>query len=206
MAGSVKVLITDGNTRPALAATRSLAQKGYDVIIASDVPKTLAGVSKYCRDSFLYPAPNGRNREFIECIKKEIERRKIDIVIPITEVSAYLLLQERRALESVCHIPFPNADVFDLVSDKIQVAQLAQKLGLPIPRTVLVESAGELFKLIRDLYYPVVVKPSRSRILKRGRWVHGRVRYARDIEELKNINELFEKNISLLILSVMKLK
>ena len=60
----MKVLVTDGNNRAALAITRSLGKVGYDVIVGSEELPCLASTSKYCCKSFLYPSPQKKSGLF----------------------------------------------------------------------------------------------------------------------------------------------
>ena len=53
----VKVLITDGNERAALAVTRALGGEQVEVIVGAESQRSLAGSSRYCRQSIAYPSP-----------------------------------------------------------------------------------------------------------------------------------------------------
>ena len=53
----MKILITDGNNRAALAITRSLEQKDFKVYVGSSNISSISSSSKYCVNSFKYPHP-----------------------------------------------------------------------------------------------------------------------------------------------------
>lgn len=57
MARSSRILVTDGESRPALAITRSLGSKGHQMIVGAMGQSSLAQASRYCSESFTYPDP-----------------------------------------------------------------------------------------------------------------------------------------------------
>jgi len=72
-----KVLILDGKQRSALAATRSLGKRGIPMIVADEDARTLAGSSRYCQETIVYPSPYLNPKGFIETLKKESLQRDI---------------------------------------------------------------------------------------------------------------------------------
>ena len=51
----MKVLVTDGRQRPALAIVRSLGRRGVPVLVGAEAPTSLASSSKYCEGHVTYP-------------------------------------------------------------------------------------------------------------------------------------------------------
>src|SRR5437016_12809148 len=90
-----RVLILDGNTRGALAATRSLGMKGVHVVVADEIKRTLAGASRYCSDSFTYPSPATNLEGSLETVKTASSRRGIGVILPMTELSTSTVLRHR---------------------------------------------------------------------------------------------------------------
>ena len=185
----IKVLITDGNQRAALAATRSLAKKGFEVFVGDEKPRSLSGSSKYCKESFIYPSPYFLSEEFVKVIRKECADREIDILLPITEITTYLILQEKTSFESISEVPFPNFSAFNSVSDKTKLLQLAEDLKIPVPQTYFINKFENIYDLQGKLEFPIVMKPGRSRILSGNGWLAGGVRYANDFIQLEKIGQ-----------------
>jgi hypothetical protein len=75
--GMEKILILDGNTRSALAATRSLGRRKVPVVVADQMKRNLASASEYCGDSFTYPSPTADLRGFLSTVKAECLQRGI---------------------------------------------------------------------------------------------------------------------------------
>ncbi len=192
-----KVLILDANQRSALAATRSLGKKGIPVIVADEAKQTLAGSSRYCQETFVYPSPYKQTEDFIITLKKEIIKRGVKIIFPMTEITTYLLLKHRDEFANI-DIPFAPFETFDRLTDKWKLFELAQQLGMPTPKTYFVENlnsatlSSTLASALTFLKFPVVLKPYRSRILSNGKWISTSVKYATSVEELKETIEKTE--------------
>lgn len=181
------ILVMDGDTRPALAITRSLGRKGHRVIVGAKSQPSLAQASRYCHASFTYPDPVRNSVGFVETLLRTIRERSVDVVLPVTEITTALVVQNRAEIERNSLVPFPAAAIFNRAADKVEVLALAKKLSIPIPLGVVLERPGERPIWPSGLRFPVVVKPHRSRILVDGRWQSTSVTYAESEEELQAI-------------------
>jgi predicted ATP-grasp superfamily ATP-dependent carboligase len=181
-----RVLILDADQRSALAATRSLGRRGLVVVAADETTRTLAGASRYCRDTMVYPSPSADGGAFVEALKLAAARRRIDVILPMSDLTTRLLLEHREEFGDV-RIPCPSLDAFDAVSDKWELYARARELDIPMPLTALVRSRAGLAEAVAGMAFPLVVKPRRSRMMRGGRWVALPVRYANSVEELDRI-------------------
>ena len=86
------------------------------------------------------------------------------MVLPITEVSTLLVTENQQRLPAFCRVPFPDAAVVANAANKAHVIRLAERLGVPIPRSAIVKSADEGICRAGEHPYPIVVKPARSRV------------------------------------------
>ena len=186
-----RVLILDGNTRSALAATRSLGMKGVHVVVADENKRTLAGASRYCSERFTYPSPTGDLEGFLATVKRECSRREIGVILPMTDISTSTVLRHREEFEPL-RVPFAELKAFEALTDKWRLFQLAQQLNLSMPKTQFVRDSNSLGDVSQALKFPVVLKPHRSMISSNGRWIATSVRYARSVEELKAIAARYE--------------
>jgi predicted ATP-grasp superfamily ATP-dependent carboligase len=185
-----RVLITDGNNRAALAITRSLGWEGYEVFVGAERLPCLSSVSRFCARSFLYPDPRSREAAFVEYLTDIIEREQIDLVLPVTDVTTLIVAENKPILEKHCLIPFPDFEGADQAANKFTLMKLAEQLGIPVPRTIYVEKPADLelaLSSCKKIGYPIVVKPSRSRIRRVNGWIGTGVKYANDEKELRDI-------------------
>lgn len=185
----MKVLVTDGDQRPALAVTRSLGRRGIAVLVGEESKNSLASASKYCAGQVVYPSPYRNPEGFYHFLLEFIRQARIDMVIPITDVTMHLILRQKKELQTYTRLPVAEFEAFDFVSNKWALLKYAQELGVPIPQTLFIEGPEDLNAALNQLHYPVVVKPSRSRIPTEGGWLLTHVHYAETETELIRLYE-----------------
>lgn len=183
----MNILVTDGETRPSLAIVRSLGSRGHRLFVGAKSQPSLAQVSRYCHQRFTYPDPVTNVIGFIEAVQHVIRRERIDVVLPVTEITTALIVQKKSEIEGCCRVPFPPATIFNHAADKAKVLALAEKLSIPIPISVVLDRVGANPPWPEGLRYPVVIKPHRSRIYVNGQWRSTSVTYADNEEELNVI-------------------
>lgn len=180
----MRILLTDADTRAALAATRSLARAGHTVITAGERRKCLAGTSRFSSAFLPYPSPTVSPSEFLQSITTAAKAWSVDVLLPMTEITTLLLTQHRDDLPPGCRLPFAPAAAISRASDKAAVLEMARDLDIPVPRTSLIRSIEEAPRVNYTDAYPVVVKPARSRSRAGDRWISSKVSYAWSQDEL----------------------
>ena len=174
----LKVFVTDGDERPALAITRSLGRRGMSVLVGEARPGSLASSSRYCVRHITYPSPSRSPEAFGRFVQDLVERERVDLVVPVTDVTTHLVARHEDALRRHAAIAAPPFEAFDFASDKWSLLQRAAQCGIPIPRTHFVDGLDGLRPLLAHIDYPAVVKPARSRIPTDAGWLSGSVQYA----------------------------
>ena len=179
----MRILVTDSDTRSALAVVRSLGRAGHEVIVAGARHPALASVSRHCSGHEPTPDPSLDCDAFVDAIASAARRRRIELTVPTTEITTLLLAGNRDRLPAECRIVCPEAKVIADASDKSLVVRQAHELGVPTPHTVIVQSATE--RLVMEHPFPVVIKPARSRVRTALGWLSTGVTYARDFNDLQ---------------------
>ena len=87
----MRVLITDGNERAALAATRALGQRQIQVVVGAERSKSLAASSKYCSGSFSYPSPHVDPTGFVSRILEIVTREPFTALFPMSDIAMQVL-------------------------------------------------------------------------------------------------------------------
>lgn len=180
----MRVLITNGDTRPALAITRSLGLQGHEVIVAAERHPSLASASRFCAGRETYPAPDHGGDAFVRAIADIAARRQVGLLLPVTEIATTLLAESRHLLPNGCTLPLPATEALRIANDKSRVLALAVEMGIPVPRTVTIASRPQA-AVQTGMNYPVVIKPARSRVQAPSGWISAGVDYAADPEELR---------------------
>jgi predicted ATP-grasp superfamily ATP-dependent carboligase len=178
----MRVLVTDGENRAALAITRSLGRAGHQILVGEKHAPSLAQTSKYCAVRVVYPDPVSASDAFIDALAGIVRDRRIDVLVPVADITTLLITSHRDRFADSCAIPFAPADVVRRAADKVDVVQTAVRLGVPVPRSVVVHNPGEVPEV--DFEFPLVIKPARSRVRTPGGWISTSVSYAASREEL----------------------
>ena len=179
-----QVLILDGNARSALAATRSLGKRGLRVVVADKTKWTLAGASRYCSDAFVYPSPGEEPDAFVAALESECLRRGIKVIVPMTDLSASVVLTHRDSLDKFT-VPFVDFATFDALTNKWKLLELAQRLHISTPATQFVADLSSLPGICASLKFPAVLKPCYSTIRAGERWISAPVRIVSSRRELE---------------------
>lgn len=180
----IKAFVTDGDERPALAITRSLGRRGVSVLAGAERAVSLASSSRYCLRHVTYPSPYRSPEAFDRFVQDLVERERVDLVVPVTDVTTHLVARRQDALRRQAAIAAPPFEAFEIVSNKWSLLQRAAQCGIPIPRTHFVDGLAGLRPLLSHIGYPAVLKPARSRMLTDAGWVAGSVQYAHTESDL----------------------
>lgn len=181
------MLITDGNERAALAVTRALGREKVEVVVGAETQTSLGGQSRYCTRSFAYPSPYENPDGYLSRVLSMVRECSPDALYPISELAMELIGRNRNAFEQHTVLPVPPVEVFDRMSDKVGLMQMAQRLEMPIPPTLFVKN-GEVDSVLDEIrQYPVVVKSARSLVEANGKWYKSGVHMVANKEELQRL-------------------
>jgi len=153
------VLITDGLWRKTLAAVRSLGRRGIRVVVGERTLLAPALWSRYAARRFIYPSACLKTDRFLDRLRSAIENERVGVLLPMEEETLLVVLRNREALGEEVAIPFAGVEKIEALRDKARLFQLAESLGLPIPRTWYPESVEEVERIGRSAEFPLVVKP-----------------------------------------------
>jgi len=159
------ILVTDAEQRSCLAIVRSLARAGHDVHVCSRLAKPLSGASRFCRGSHRVPDPREDLDAFSAALLDVVARERVDLVVPVTDLSAHAVPAIRQA-DVGAQVVFAPYDAYSDISDKDLLLSVARELGIPVPTGVRVDRApaGVPSLGVADgtIRFPAVVKPTRS--------------------------------------------
>jgi predicted ATP-grasp superfamily ATP-dependent carboligase len=183
---AMRVLITDGNQRSALAVVRALGRQGMDVIVGETEVPSLASRSRHCASAFRYPSPFHDEDGFVAAVADAAVASGADLVIPMTDIPSALLSERRAHLEPRTRVAVMDAAGFWRASDKIALHRLADTLGVPNPTIRYVDDPSATGSL-DDLPFPCIVKPARSRVRTPMGWMGSSVFRAQTPDDLRHL-------------------
>jgi len=189
----MNILITDGENRSSLAVTRSLGRKGHKIVVSGKHVSAIAASSRFCFRYCKVTDPSLNGNAYADDILEIVRRENIEVIFPMTEQSIYCLNRVRREIECYAILACAQADKMDAVSNKYRLFQLAEELKVEIPRTLYIKDNLDFLEKESSIpAFPVVVKPSFSKLEVGGRIVAGSVMFARTADELKRLYETKE--------------
>jgi predicted ATP-grasp superfamily ATP-dependent carboligase len=181
----LRILVTDGDSRAALAVTRSLGRLGQTILVGEKRKWAIAQASRFCARAIQYPDPGSEEAAFIEALVRIVREHQVDVILPVRDVSAILVTQHRALFEPACHVPFADNERLQKAADKTYVLRAAERLGVPIPRTTFLSSAHEVDGYLDRLSFPVVIKGKASKLRTNNGWISSGVKYASHPGELR---------------------
>ena len=188
-----RVLVTDARLGSAVAIIRSLGRRGHEVIAADSEPRSAGFHSRYATDRLRHPSPADDPDAAAEALLRAVEERGVDLVIPVTDDVILPISQRRGRFERTCVLALPDAVSLARTRDKKVTLELAQELGVPLPRTTVVQTVQEAREEAARLGWPVVLKPQASRVYRRPGEVKAlSVAYAGGFARLDRLVEAFE--------------
>lgn len=142
------LIVEQGWSRGALAATRALAAAGWHVGVATDAPRGLAVASRDChrrhRVEPLHPVG-----AFVDSVAEATKDGGYDVVFGAGEAEVLALSAARHAVPAV--IPYAAHEVVVRALDKDALGRAATEVGIAVPEVADPET-------IADEATPVVVK------------------------------------------------
>jgi predicted ATP-grasp superfamily ATP-dependent carboligase len=153
----VKVLVTDGANRVALAVVRALGRAGAEVAVVEQeryAVKTPASFrSRHVSRRDVVPSL-GDDGAFVEALADRA--RGYDVLLPVSTNVALACAAHRDRLPA--RLPLPPLATLRRANDKSAALAIARKAGVPIPVTYAPEDDEELDDVVRRVRLPAVVK------------------------------------------------
>lgn len=179
----LRILITDGEQRSSLAAVRSLGRAGHRVVVCSSHSKPISAASRFSKAFAQVPDPAVDPDGFVGEVERVVEGEDVDLLLPMTDVSAPLLYDLRERRPDLI-VPFPERRAYEILSDKVRLDGMAKSLGVPTPRGLVLEHApgnadlddsrSRLVEFVEETGFPLVLKPGHSAVrAERGTIRHG---------------------------------
>jgi predicted ATP-grasp superfamily ATP-dependent carboligase len=159
---SSKVFITDGHWRKSLAAVRALGRKGIKVTVGESTCLATAAFSRHCHRSVVYPSPHYRPSDFIDFLLKALSRISYQMLLPMEDETLHLISRYHAEFSRLTYLPVVSFEKLSFAQRKDNILQMAEKHGIPIPKTWYIDDISQLKKLKNILPYPIVIKPKMS--------------------------------------------
>ncbi len=161
-------LILDAKLRQSLVTLRSLGSRGMRVAALECVEEMGNSVclpgfsSRWCARAYKAPAYLPQAEPFLTYIQQILLSCGADVLIASSDSTLALLREYRQALAAHVRIALAKEEALAIACNKEQTLHLAERLGLNIPKTVLVHDSQDVAVAVHELGLPAVVKPSET--------------------------------------------
>jgi predicted ATP-grasp superfamily ATP-dependent carboligase len=194
------ILVTDAGRGSAIAFIRSLGRRGWRVIAADSDPRSPGFRSRYVQEQLVYPTPEAEPRQLVTTLLATARDRGVDLIIPITDAVILPLSEAREQFRDVCRLALPETTALEVVTNKLKTLELAERVKVPVPRTLLVHTAQEAADQGDALGWPIVLKPQASRLYREQASIEAfTVCYAENRQQLLEQMRRFEGRCPVLL-------
>jgi predicted ATP-grasp superfamily ATP-dependent carboligase len=153
-----KVLVTDADALHSLPIVRSLGSRGMRVSMGSHRRVfSLSFYSKFCRDRIIYPPPD-QSDEFIDFMIRLVRSRKFDILLPVRSTVTPLIAQHAKEFKPFVNFALPSLESMTLANNKELTFRFAEKMKIPVPRTIYPRKFSDVEQEAKNFRFPVVAK------------------------------------------------
>ena len=180
------ILVSNGETRTALAVVRALGDK-FPVDVLAARPRSLASLSRSSREEIVVPDEANAPVAWSARVAQVLAERPGSILLPVTETAIGSIYQG--GLGNHPRVIAPAQDAYERVVDKHLLLQLASEHGVRVPATILVHDSATLGRACLELGLPAVLKPRRSCRLSEAGWERPPVRILRDESDVECVPE-----------------
>lgn len=155
------VLVLGHGERAFLSVIRSLGRAGLNVHVAMCAPEDLALKSRYVDRWHDVPEYQPGTGTWLQAMERIVSETPFQLVIPCEDQAVIPLQIHRERLERHCRLYTLTDHAFQVAFSKIKSYELAKTLGIPQPRSEILD---EVFRdeVVENFSLPVIVKPPSS--------------------------------------------
>jgi predicted ATP-grasp superfamily ATP-dependent carboligase len=162
-------LVLDAKLRQSLVTVRSLGRHNKKVA-ALEVANALelsrhvpAFASRWCQRSSVAPSFVRDVEPFLTYLQQWLDNTGARVLITSSDGTLAVLREHRARIEQHgAHVALAGEPALSIALNKDQTLEIAEKLGLGIPRGVMLRSVDEVTEAVRDVGLPAVVKPAET--------------------------------------------
>jgi predicted ATP-grasp superfamily ATP-dependent carboligase len=167
--GHYDVLVLDATHKQSLASARSLGRAGLRVALAESYAEHRRGEpvpafrSKYCHLPVELPNYGEDAASYGDAVLDFVRAHGTRVVLPTGDGNIAAIAPYRERLADLgCVLALASDATLEIACNKDRTLEIARKLDIAAPRSILVRSTAELPAAYAELGFPFVVKPTLS--------------------------------------------
>ena len=161
-------LIMDARLRQSLVTVRSLGSRGLRVAAleidsnAESLSRVATFSSRWCRQHFVAPTYEQSTQPYLAYLEQVLDQTQAKLLITSSEGTLAVIRQHREQLERRVRIALAKEPALAIAVNKEQTLEIAENLGIGVPRGTVVGSVNEVPAALHEVGLPAVVKPNES--------------------------------------------
>jgi predicted ATP-grasp superfamily ATP-dependent carboligase len=163
------VLILDAEYKQSLASARSLGRAGLRVALGVSSSECGPGMSvpaftsRYCARNAVLPSYAGDGAEYAAAVVAFVRENPARVVLPTGDASISALAPHRKELAELgATLAIAPDAVLEIANDKDRTLAIARELGIAQPKSMRIDSVGDLTAVMAEFDFPFVLKPTIS--------------------------------------------
>ncbi len=185
-------LILEARLRQSLVSLRSLGMMGLRVAVLETYSNVPAFWSRWCQQAFVCPT-QGNVETYLWGIEQALERSGARILITSEDANVDLIRTHREQLEKRVRIALAKDSALEIALNKERTLEIAGRLGLGIPRSVVVTGTSDVAYALREIGLPAVIKPTQSWILHEQQKIGLKGKLVTTLDEAMQVVEDFTR-------------
>ena len=165
-------LVLDAHLRQSLVTVRALGRRGLSVAALETFSNVPAFSSRWCARGFVCPADEGTDA-YLAYLEQLLASTGARVLIPAADGTIALLRRHRARLGQRVRIALAEEPAMTTAVNKERTLAVAKRLGIAVPRGLVVNTVSEVPVALKDIGLPAVVKPTESWLWgeHQGAWV-----------------------------------
>jgi len=157
----LSVIVTDARYRMSLAVIRSLGQAGVRVVAQEEKGisslDALGFHSRHTSRTILTASSRREPDAFVDDLLRAGGDER-DVLIPVSLSSVLAVARRAEDVKKRFRVALPSLDAIATANDTQRLLEVAQRVGVPVPETVVLEPGDEPESLLGRVKFPVVIK------------------------------------------------
>ena len=154
-----KAIILSGHCT-GLALIRGLGAAGVPVSIVYYDRNEMGHLSKYVEERYLIKDPEEHEDEFIDFFCSGLKGHEGSVILPADDTTLAVTSRYKGLLEDHGYIVgCSDWNVVHKVLEKIHTYRVAEKIGVPVPKTDLIQDVDKIDGILENTPFPCLVKP-----------------------------------------------
>jgi predicted ATP-grasp superfamily ATP-dependent carboligase len=187
VSGTAPAVVVGLDCITGLQTARILARRGVPVIGVARDPRHFACRTRACTRVVAAETDGPGLLDALERLAAELPEP--GVLVPCSDAAVLALSRGRERALRHYRLVLPDADVVEQLIDKARFLELAQRIGLPIPRTYLIRDRAGASAAAAGLAYPCVLKPP----MKSPAWQRATSAKAFKVESPEELQALCER-------------